>query len=108
MYIIWFQAPAMGKVAIQAVECEFLPSFNDVSKPTITNYQLVMRLSELGQETISFLFHSFLFTHQQAQQVSLLPAVFVVKVTDPHLHNVKVLVLKGKSVPRISGNLLWN
>lgn len=92
----------MGRVAIQAVECECFPCLNDVSKPTIANYQLVMRLSKLGQETISFSFHSFLFTHQQAQQVSLLPALFVVKVTDPHLHNVEVLVLKGKSVPRNS------
>jgi len=59
-----------------------------------------MRLSELGQETISFLFHSFLFMHQHAQQVSLLPALFVVKVTDPHLHSVEVRIVKGKSVPR--------
>lgn len=77
-----------------------LPPFNDVSKPMIANYRLIMKLSELGQNRVSFLFHSFLFTHQRVQWGSLLPALLVAKVTDPHLEQCGSVCCRGQICTR--------
>lgn len=44
-----------------------------------------MKFAELIQNSGTFLFNSLLFTHQLAQQGSLLPALLVAKLTNPHL-----------------------
>lgn len=51
----------------------------------VANYRLIMKLSELGQNSVSFLFHSLLFMPQCTQWGWLLLALLVAKVTNPHL-----------------------